>query len=295
MTPLLLAAEVAYPAQAILGEGPLWDERANRLRWVDIVGQRLHEYDPVTGIDCSELLSQPVTAVALSKQGPLLLALGDRLASLAAAGEAPCELNGFRADAARVRFNDGKVDPWGGFQVGTMHHAGTEPVGHLYRLAPDLSMEVRLSGVTCSNGLDWSEDRTTFFHVDSVLSRVDLYSTEVETGSMTGPLGSLAVAGPGIPDGLCLDSDGCVWVAMWGGGEVRRLTPDGRLDRIVRLPVSQVTSLAFGGEDRDELFITTARDGLDEGRLEQEPHAGDLFWCRPGTSGRAANRFGAEL
>ncbi len=295
MTPLVLAAEVAHPAQAVLGEGPLWDERAHRLRWVDIVGQTLHEYDPVAGIDRSELLFEPVTAVALSEQGPLLLALGDRLVSLAAAGEAPCELNGFRADAARVRFNDGKVDPWGGFQVGTMHHAGKDPVGHLYRLAPDLSMEVRLSGVTCSNGLDWSEDRTTFFHVDSVLSRVDLYSTEVETGAMTGPLGSLAVAGPGIPDGLCLDAEGCVWVAMWGGGEVRRLTPDGALDRIVKLPVSQVTSIAFGGEDRDELFITTARDGLGDRQLEQEPHAGDLFWCEPGTSGRAANRFGGEL
>ncbi len=295
MTPLVVPVEVAHPTQAILGEGPLWDASVHRLRWVDIVGQRLHEYDPVAGIDRSELLLEPVTTVALSRQGPLLLALGDRLVSLAAPGDAPCELNDFRADVARVRFNDGKVDPWGGFQVGTMHHDGTEPIGHLYRLTPDLSMEVRLSGVTCSNGLDWSQDRATFFHVDSVLSRVDLYSTEVETGAMTGRLGSLEVAGPGIPDGLSLDADGCVWVAMWGGGEVRRLTPNGTVDRIVKLPVSQVTSVAFGGETRDELFITTARDGLDERQLKEQPHAGDLFWCRPGTNGMAVHRFGGEL
>ena len=295
MTPVLIPVEVAHPAQAILGEGPLWDDRARLLRWVDIVGRRLHEYDPVTGVDQSTLLSEQVTTVALSQSESLLLALGDRLASLAPSSDAPRELNEFRADAAKVRFNDGKVDPWGGFQVGTMHHEGTEPLGSLYRMAPDLSMEERISGVTCSNGLDWSDDRAAFFHVDSLLSRVDVYATDEETGEMTGRRGALAVPGPGIPDGLSLDAEGCVWVAMWGGGEVRRLRPDGRVDRIVRLPVSQVTSVAFGGEARDELFITTARDGLGEAQLAREPHAGDLFWCRPGTTGRQANRFGGEL
>lgn len=295
MTPLVVPVEVACPARAMLGEGPLWDDFADRLRWVDIVGCKLHEYDPVTGIDQRTLLPRPVTAVGLSESGPLLLALEDRLARLGARDAAPREVNGFRAAVAEVRFNDGKVDPWGGFQVGTMHRKGTEALGSLYRLAPDLTMEERISEVTCSNGLDWCEDRRSFLHVDSVLSRVDVYSTDEATGEITGRRRVLQVPGPGIPDGLSLDSEGSIWIAMWGGGEVRRLTPDGRVDRIVKLPVTQVTSIAFGGDTLDELFITTARDGLSEGQLASEPHAGDLFWCRPGTSGRPSNRFSGEL
>ncbi len=295
MTSLVVPVELAHPAQALLGEGPLWDDSTQRLRWVDILGRSLHDYDPVAGIDSHESFPQPVTTVALSKSRGLLVALADRIVALPAPGAAPIELNHFRADSTKVRFNDGKADPWGGFQVGTMHLDGAEAVGHLYRLSPDYSLEVRLSGLTCSNGLDWSEDGKTFFHVDSVLSKGDTYSTDADTGKMTGRRGFLEVSGPGIPDGLSLDADGCVWVAIWGGGEVRRLTPDGTVDRVVKLPVSRVTSVAFGGEDRDELFITTARDGLSEGELVRERHAGDLFWCRPGTSGRPANRFLGNL
>jgi sugar lactone lactonase YvrE len=295
VTPVVIPVEVALPSQALLGEGPLWDEQAQRLRWVDIVGRRLHEYDPATGVDASLLLPHQVAAVALAETGPLLLALDDRLASLAPREDHARELSSFRLDQAKVRFNDGKVDPWGGFQVGTMHHEGTEPVGSLYRMAHDLSITELLPSVTCSNGLDWSEDRSSFFHVDSVLGRIDVYSTDQATGEMTGRRGALTVSPPGIPDGLSLDAEGCIWVAIWGGGEVRRLTPDGAVDRVVKLPVSNVTSVAFGGDSRDELFITTAKDGLSREQLSREPHAGDLFWCRPGTSGRPANRFGGEL
>ena len=295
MSAVLVPAEVAYPSQAILGEGPVWDDGAHRLRWVDITGHRLHELDPTSGLDRSISVPQPVTALALSAAGPLLLALGDRLATLAAGDEVVRELGTFRVDATLVRFNDGKADPWGGFQVGSMHHDGAEPLGSLYRLGPDLEMVELLASVTCSNGLDWSADRSRFFHVDSVLGRIDIYRTDAGTGVMTGRQGAVAVPPPGIPDGLTLDADGCMWVAMWGGGEVRRITERGVVDRVVRLPVSQVTSVAFGGPSLDELFITTARDGLDEAQLAREPHAGDLFWCRPGVAGRRANRFGGQL
>ena len=295
MTSLVSPVEVAYPGQAVLGEGPLWDGDVGVLRWVDINGQKLHEFDPASGENRSISLNRQVTAVALSAGEPLLLALSDRLARFAPGEAAPVELGNFRVDRAKLRFNDGKVDPWGGFQVGTMHHGGDEACGSLYRLAPDLSVVELIPAVTCSNGLDWSADRSLFFHVDSVLGRVDRYATDPGSGEMTGRAGSLVVESPGIPDGMSLDVDGCLWIAMWGGGEVRRLTPEGTVDRIVKLPVSQVTSVTFGGAALDELFITTARDGLSESQLAKEPHAGDLFWCRPGTSGYPAHRFGGAL
>lgn len=294
MTESILPVEVALGARALLGEGPLWDEEAGLLRWVDVLGCELHAFDPVEGRDESLPLPQPVTSVALTEQGWLLLALADRLAVLEKGAEEVRQLGAFTVDRAKVRFNDGKVDPWGGYQIGTMEHGGTDPLGSLYRLSPDLSVTELFDSVICSNGLDWSEDRRSFFHIDSLLGRVDVYSTDPATGEMTGRREPLAVPPPGIPDGFSLDVEGCLWVAMWGGGEVRRLTPRGEVDKIIRLPVSQVTSLTFGGPARDELYITTARDGLSDGQLAEQPHAGDLFWCRPGTSGAAPNRFGGQ-
>lgn len=289
-----LEAEIAFRAQAALGEGPVWDEAVQRLRWVDITGRQLHELDPESGVDRALGTSRPVGAVALATGGTMLLALDDRLAVVD--GDAPLrELEGLRVDAGVVRFNDGKADPWGTFHVGTMHHEGTKPLGALYRVGIDLVATEVFHAVTCSNGLDWNAARSELFHVDSVLGRVDVHATDSVDGSVLGRLDRIPIDPPGIPDGLTLDSDGCIWVAMWGGGEIRRITRKGVVDRVVRLPVSNVTSMAFGGRDYDQLFITTARDSLSAEQSAHEPHAGDVFWCRPGTTGLPPHRFGGRL
>jgi len=146
-----------------------------------------------------------------------------------------------------------------------------------------------LGDVGLSNGLDWSDDRESFYYADSASGGVDVFVTDPETGTLGRRRRFVTVGG--VPDGLTLDAEGCVWVAIWGGGELRRYTPGGALDTVVSLPVRQVTSAAFGGADLGTLYITTARENLTPADLREQPHAGDIFACTPGVRGRPPFRF----
>ena len=149
-----------------------------------------------------------------------------------------------------------------------------------------------VGGVGLSNGLDWSDDRRTFYYADSLSGGVDLFGTDPDTGALSDRRCFITVSG-GIPDGLTLDAEGCLWLAVWGTGELRRYTPDGTLDTVVRLPVSQVTSAAFGGADLSTLYITTARENFTPADRRAQPQAGDIFACTPGVTGRLPYLFGA--
>jgi sugar lactone lactonase YvrE len=188
--------------------------------------------------------------------------------------------------------NDARCDGLGRLWSGTV---GVRPdglaadgAGSLYRLELDGSVTAVLGGVSLSNGLDWSPDGRTFYYVDSRSGGIDAYAFEPASGEL-GERRRLADLGfppeVGFVDGICVDTDGCVWAAVWGTGEVRRYTPDGALDRAVEVPVTQPTSCAFAGRDLDVLVITSARRGLPPDRLEREPHAGSVFCCRPGATG----------
>jgi sugar lactone lactonase YvrE len=201
---------------------------------------------------------------------------------------------GFSVDRNAVRFNDGKPDPWGNFCAGTMAWDETgHPPGSLYRLSPDGTVTELFGGVGLSNGLDWTDDRRLFYYADSNSGRVDLFDSDPDTGALAArrPFVSVPQA-DGIPDGLTLDAEGCVWLAVWDSGELRRYTPAGRLDTVVRLPARQVTSAAFGGSDLGTLYITTARTGLSPADRAGQPHAGDIFACTPGVTGRPPFLFG---
>ncbi len=290
---LTLSGEVAVAAGAALGEGPVWDEGRSLLHWVDIVAGRVHRFDPGSGRDQSFATGSPVGAAGLRGDGGLVLALAEGFATADMEGGDLQAVPGFAVDTAAVRFNDGKVDPWGGFCAGTMDWQGRRPCGALYRLAPDWSVHELVRGVICSNGLDWTDDRRSLYYIDTPSGAVDRFALDPDTGVLLGRERVLDLGGPGLPDGMTLDAEGCLWVALWGGGEVRRYTPDGLLDRIVTLPVSLVTSVAFGGDHLDVLYITTANDGLSPEARRAQPHAGDLFCCRPGVVGRLSGRFQA--
>jgi sugar lactone lactonase YvrE len=164
----------------------------------------------------------------------------------------------------------------------------------LYRYTGDGPPTVAIPGVTISNGLDFDRDATHLYYIDSLTQRDDAIDFDLDRGRLGArrPLIRIDPA-DGLPDGLCVDADGGIWVALFGGGAIRRYLPDGRLDAIVELPVTNPTSLAFGGRDMGDLYVTSARHRLTDAQLAREPVAGSLLRLRPGVAGRLTRRFGA--
>ena len=277
---------------AILGEGPVWDVREQRLLFVDILGERVHWFYPERGTHHSFVAGGPVGAVVLSEDGGLVLARHDCFVRTGPSGEGPAIVEGFRADGHTVRFNDGKVDPWGRFVAGTMDWGEQAPIGVLYMLWPDHSVTTLLENVTVSNGLAWSAEGHVVYYIDTPTHRVDAFDVEPASGALTGRRRAVDV-GDAMPDGMAIDDEGCLWVALWDGGGVRRYAPDGRLLEVVAVPEGgHVSSVAFGGPAMSTLYVTTARKGLTEPELARAPHAGDLFAYETSVTGPPPFRFG---
>jgi sugar lactone lactonase YvrE len=270
-----LDAEIVVPAQCELAEGPVWDAARRLLRWVDILPGRVHALDPATGAHSWFDAGNPVGTVGLTRSGGLVLALADGFYRAGHDGQGLSRIGEFSVDATAVRFNDGKPDPWGNFCAGTCAWSREGPPCALYRLRPDGTVGEIVGDVGLSNGLDWSDDREAFYFADSASGGVDVFNTDPQTGT------------------LALDAEGGLWVAVWGSGELQRYTADGRLDTVVRLPACQVTSAAFGGTDLSTLYITTARENFTPADLAGQPHAGDIFACTPGVTGRPPFLFAA--
>lgn len=287
-----LEAELAVDARARLGEGPNWDAAAGRLLWVDITGRTVHQLRP--GSDGYEQRSWPVPeevgAAIPRTRGGLLLAVRSGFAALDDSG-AYSTLAEVEAARPENRMNDAKTDPQGRCWAGTMTDQRSEAAGSgLYRLDADGTVHTVLDSVQLSNGMGWSPDGGTFYYIDTPTGGVDAFDFDPDEGRIAGRRRLVTVEG-GKPDGMTTDDVGCLWVAIINGGQVRRYTPVGELDTVINLPVSRVTSCAFGGPERDELFMTSARDGLDETALAAQPHAGGLFHCRPGITGPPATPF----
>ncbi|WP_406351967.1 SMP-30/gluconolactonase/LRE family protein [Streptomyces sp. NBC_00658] len=253
----MTAVEVAVREYATLGEGPTWDTAAQRLIWVDILGSRIHTYDPVTGRRTVMVTEQHVGAAKPRTDGGLVVNLRD--------GVGIYDFTGFRWLHRDVvpgrRGNDAAVAPDGSLWTGTMRYDEARGGGTLSRIAPDGTAATVLDDVAVSNGTGWSPDGRLMYYIDSPTRSIDVF----DVGADQLPINrrKLASVDEGFPDGLTVDADGCVWVALWDGGAVRRYTPDGELDRVIELPVLRPTACAFGGADLTDLYITTARTGLE--------------------------------
>jgi sugar lactone lactonase YvrE len=184
--------------------------------------------------------------------------------------------------------NEGDCDPDGRFYCGSMAYDITPGAGTLYRLDSDGTTTTVLTGVTISNGLAWSPDGGTAYYVDTPTQRIDVFDYDTARGLTERRTLLTIPADAGAPDGLTVDSEGRIWVALWGGSAVRCYEPTGTLVEQLTLPVSQVTACTFGGADLDELYITTSREGM---AADDEPRAGALFRARPGATGRPASRY----
>ena len=282
--------EVVIETRAELGEGPRWDAAAGTLLWVDIPGHRVHRYDPETGLDTAERVPGIVSLALPRRSGGAVIGLPDGLHLLD--GERSPLLVPIDAERTDTRTNDGACDSAGRLWVGTMALDEASPLGGLYRVDADLSVTSVLTGTTISNGLGWSPAGDRFYFIDSPTRRVDVFDFDPETGALEGRRRFAAVEVEGaVPDGLAVDAEGGVWVALHGGWGLRRYAPDGELAAVVDLPVARVTSCCFGGADLRDLYVTTRREGLSAGELVEQPLAGALLRLDPGVAGLPTHAF----
>lgn len=284
--------ELVCHVQAELGEGPLWDPRRQRLVFVDIHRGQIHEFDPRRNTHTSWWAGVPISAIGLRASGGWVAAAGPGFVAIDPDHRQITALLDVEAADRRTRMNDGAVDQAGRFWAGSMSLDGVAGQGTLYRLDPDLSVHPMLAPVTTSNGPAWSPDGRRMYYVDTRTRRIDQLDFSPDSGTCANrrPFVDLS-AGPGRPDGVIVDRDGGVWVGLWLGHAVHRYLPDGTLDLVVPLPAACATKCAFGGDDLDELYVTTARAPLDAAGREAQPQAGGLFRVRPGVVGQPSSFF----
>jgi sugar lactone lactonase YvrE len=282
-----VTAEPVGDVTAVLGEGPYWRPEDEALLWVDVARGLLHMTRVQLG-ETSTIELDPVSAAFPAVGGGIVTAGGHRLTLRATRpGEGWAGRTIAEAPAKDgVRFNDASVDPAGRVWVGSMDIKEKDPLGTLYRLDTGGTLTPVVKGATVSNGIGWSPDGTRMYYNDSPLRRIDMFDYDQATGEAFGGRMFADLSGAdGFPDGLTVDADGYVWVAMFAGGALRRFTPAGHQDAVLPLPVSQPTSCAFGGPGMADLFVTTAYRDLSEAQRAAQPLAGRLLRLRPGPIG----------
>lgn len=288
MAPAVTDAELVLAARAELAEGPVWDDRRQELVWVDIHRGHVHLWDPAGGREHRLDVGQPVGVAVPCADGGLAVAARDGFGLLDIASGRLRLVAAVEADRPTNRMNDGACDVAGRLWAGTMSLDERAGAGALYRLDPDYRVTRALDGLTIPNGIDWSPDGTTMYLVDSPTRRVWGFDFEASSGSLDAREVVIQLEPhAGLPDGMTVDAEGCLWVALWGGSAVRCYEPDGALRAVVAVPTALVTSCAFGGPDLADLYITTAR--RDAGRGDRA--AGSVFRARPGARGRPPHRF----
>jgi sugar lactone lactonase YvrE len=265
-------------AKALIGESPVWDPQRKCVYWVDIPKRALHEFVPSRNEDTVHILAEEIGCVALGRVNEVVVAF-PKCFHRYSLSDGRSELLFHAIDeAACNRFNDGKTDRQGRFWCGSLDRRESFPTGGLYRLDKSGGGQRVLADVVCSNALCWSPDGRTMYFGDSARNTIWAFDFDVSSGEI-GKKDVFIKLDPseGIVDGATVDSEGFVWVLLWGGWCVGRFDPQGRKHLSMRLPVSQPTCPVFGGEDLSTLYVTSARQGLGRSNLEREPLAGGLF------------------
>jgi sugar lactone lactonase YvrE len=266
---------VAFPGVARVGEGPVWEARSGLLHWVDILAGEIHTADPESRRQRVIALPTLVGAVAPRSSGGFVAATRE--------GFAAVELDeSWKTRVAILgagqRMNDGKCDPSGRFWAGSTDMAFGSGKGALHVLSGDWRSELVLEDLTLPNGLGWSPDGRVFYLIDTMAGEVNAF--DVSPGQLV-PLNRRLLVqfrpGDGMPDGMTIDAQGCLWIAMWGGGRLMRVSPTGERLCELSVPAQQPSSCTFGGRDLDVLYVTSAREGMD---LSDDDRAGSVFAVR---------------
>lgn len=262
------------------GEGPVWHPDWPGLRWVDMLAGDVLTLDAATGAVTRSHVGSVAAALRPCRGGGAILAVERGFAFADDSLQRVRPLPELWSDPG-VRMNEGGCDPDGRFYCGSMAYRETPGAGALHRIDGRGRVTTVLSDVTISNGLHWSPDGTTAYYVDTATQRVDAFDYADGALRRRRPLVHIPPE-QGAPDGLTVDAEGCLWVALWGGGAVHRYRPDGRLTEVHTVPAPRVTACTFGGPRLDELYVTTSRVSTD---LDRHPAAGAVFRLRPGVRG----------
>jgi sugar lactone lactonase YvrE len=288
--------ELVIDSKSDLGEGAIWNDKTNELYWVDITGKILNIYNPATGNNKELFTGQMIGTVVPGESGKVLVALQNGFYSLDPGTGTKKWIANPEEDLPDNRFNDGKCDPAGRFWAGTLNMSGKKGAAALYRLNLDGTVTKMIDNVSISNGIVWSNDHQKMYYIDTPTQKVMGYDYDNETGNISNPETAIEIpAEMGSPDGMTIDSDGNVWVALWGGSAVGCWNPEtGKLVRTINVPAKNVTSCAFGGPELETLYITTARQATSE-ELKKFPQAGGVFKTIPGVKGTKAFFFKGDF
>ncbi len=284
--------QVVWDIRAVLGEGPVWVEAENAVYWVDIMSKKVHRYALAEGAKTTWTFDFAVTSLNPRRDGGFIGTIEDGYAIIDfdALSAQPIQLP--EADLPGNRFNDGKVDKSGRYWAGTMDIEQVGENGSLYRLDPDLSVERVDTDYIICNGPAFSVDNRTIYHTDSI-KRV-IYALDI------GADGSLSKKrvftqftrdDEGVPDGMTVDSEDCLWVAHFGGARLSRYSPAGEILSVLPLPALNITSCTFAGPELDTLYITSACTFMSDEQMVQYPLAGSLFSYQPGVKGAPTPLF----
>lgn len=288
------------PAGDWTGEGAVWHAGEAALYWVDINRFLIHRFEPAGGNVRTWFFDEPVTALGLTDRADtLIVAEASKIILWQPGNDARADFANPHRNWPKERFNDGRPDPAGYFWAGTMQNnvggQGADvpiterAVGRLFRVARDGSSTVEKVGIGISNTFCWSPDRRRFYTGDTLANAINVWDYSVKTGTIANERPFFAGYDRGSPDGSAVDRDGYLWNARYGGACVVRVAPDGTVDRVVEMPVSAVTTCAFGGPQLKTLFITTAGGGVGQARGERL--AGGLFALAVDVPGLPENRF----
>jgi sugar lactone lactonase YvrE len=288
------SAEVVLKTDAKLGEGPVWDGEKKVLYWVDILSGKLFEYNPKMGYNKEFNIGEHTGAAVIRKRGGLVLAMKSGFAFFHPTTGKTEKIADPEPHLPGNRFNDGKCDPAGRFWAGTMAYDMAKGNGSLYCLHPHLTIERKLTGISISNGLAWNKSADTLYFIDTLTHQLTAFNYDIKTGNI---MNKRVVAefdkNLGYPDGMAMDEKNKLWVAFYNGSKVIRINPEGgEISAIVSLPVPKPTSCAFGGENLDELYITTCREHMSPEEIEQAPLSGSLFKVSLPVKGLPVGLFG---
>jgi sugar lactone lactonase YvrE len=286
---MTITVDVPFPGRSELGEGPHWHPDTQRLTHVDINGGHVHDLDPVSGDETTTSFAPPISfAAPVAGSSERILGCGGDLI-VVSPDHGEIARRAVELDRPRNRFNDGKADPAGRFWFGSMSLDRTPGAAVLYCLDGD-GVRVVDPAVTLSNGLDWDVPRERMYYIDSTEQRIDVFRYDVETGAISErrPFAVIAPA-DGLPDGMTVDADGCVWVNLFGRGTLRRYDPDGALMIDIALPTPGATCPVFGGNDLSTIFVTTSRHRLTEAERATDHIAGAILVVDAGVRGVPGN------